>query len=72
MSISTNLSSIQSNQTMMNTSSNNIANAGSYKNQTDLNKEIPNQIVAQDVLGVNVASIKTQDQMLGTLLDMKA
>jgi len=102
MSISTNVSSIQAHQTMMNTNANNIANVntdgfipsdtkmsnktgssviatnqqaddtGSIRSQTDLNKEIPEQIVAQNVVGVNVASIKTQDQMLGTLLDMKA
>jgi len=102
MSISTNISSIQSHQTMMNTNANNIANVntdgfvpndtrmssgagnsvvannkqaddnGSIRSQTDLTKEIPDQIIAQDAVGVNVASIKTQDQMLGTLLDMKA
>lgn len=44
---------------------------GSAKSQTDLTKEIPNLITNENVLGVNVASIKTQDQMMGTLLDMK-
>jgi len=45
---------------------------GSQKSQTDLAKEIPDQIIAQDATGVNVAAIKTQDQMFGTLLDIKA
>lgn len=102
MSISSNISSIQSHQTMMGTNANNIANAntdgfkpndtrmsngagdsvvannrqaddtGSTKSQTNLTKEIPDQIIAEKAIGVNVASIKTQDQMLGTLLDMKA
>ena len=45
---------------------------GSTKSQTDLAKEIPDQIIAQDATGVNVAAIKTQDQMFGTLLDIKA
>ena len=45
---------------------------GSLKSQTNLTKEIPDQIIAEKAVGVNVASIKTQDQMLGTLLDMKA
>jgi len=102
MNISNNVSSIQAQQTMLNTSANNVANVntdkfvpndtritnssknsvnaynvkaddnGSQKSQTDLAKEIPDQIVAQDATGVNVAAIKTQDQMFGTLLDIKA
>jgi len=47
-------------------------NTGSTKSQTDLAKEIPDQIIAQDATGVNVAAIKTQDEMFGTLLDIKA
>jgi len=42
------------------------------KSQTDLTKELPNQIIAQDTISVNVSSIKTTDEMIGTLLDMKA
>ena len=45
---------------------------GSLKSQTDLAKEIPDQIIAQDATAVNVAAIRTQDEMLGTLLDIKA
>jgi len=45
---------------------------GSVTSQTDLAKEIPDEIIAQDAVGVNVAAIKTQDQMFGTLLDIKA
>ena len=45
---------------------------GSLKSQTDLAKEIPDQIIAQDAAAVNVAAIRTQDEMLGTLLDIKA
>ena len=45
---------------------------GSQRSQTDLAKEIPDQIIAQDATGVNVAAIKTQDEMFGTLLDIKA
>jgi len=44
---------------------------GSTKSQTDLNKEIPNQIIASGVNEANVNAIKTQDEMLGTLLDLK-
>ena len=45
---------------------------GSLKSQTDLNKEIPDQIVAQNATAVNVSVIKTQDEMFGSLLDIKA
>lgn len=45
---------------------------GSSKSQTDLSREMTNQIIAQDATAVNVATIKTQDEMLGTLLDIKA
>lgn len=101
MNISSNISSIQSNQTMMNVNANNVANSntdgfvpssttmssdgnsvsanvsradndGSPRSQTDLNKEIPDQIVAQNVTSVNVSAIKTQDEMFGSLLDIKA
>ncbi|MEA1893133.1 MAG: hypothetical protein U9N33_10555 [Campylobacterota bacterium] len=101
MSISSNISSIQSHQTMMSASANNIANAntdnyiptsttmqdngnsvsansrkaddnGSKASQTNLSKELPDQIIVQDMTAANVAAIKTQDDMLGTLLDLKA
>jgi flagellar hook protein FlgE len=45
---------------------------GSKMSQTDLAKEIPDQIVAQDATGANVSAIKTQDEMFGSLLDIKA
>jgi flagellar hook protein FlgE len=45
---------------------------GSKMSQTDLAKEMSDQIVAQDVTAVNVTAIKTQDEMLGSLLDIKA
>lgn len=45
---------------------------GSKTSQTDLTKEIPNQIVAKEATAVNVTAIKTQDEMLGSLLDIKA
>ncbi len=44
---------------------------GSSRSQTDLAKEIPDQIIAQDATAVNVTAIKTQDEMMGTLLDIK-
>ena len=45
---------------------------GSLKSQTDLAKEIPDQIVAQDTVSLNTTAIKAQDEMLGSLLDIKA
>lgn len=45
---------------------------GSKISQTDLAKEIPDQIVAKEATAVNVTAIKTQDEMLGSLLDIKA
>ena len=101
MNVSNNISSIQSHQTLLNSTANNVANVnsdgfvpndtlivengkststhtrkaddnGSLKSQTDLAKEIPDQIIAQEGSAVNVAAIKTQDEMFGTLLDIKA
>jgi flagellar basal-body rod protein FlgG len=37
----------------------------------ELAREITDQIINKAVLGANIASIKTQDQMLGELLDLK-
>ena len=47
-------------------------NTGSSHSQTDIAKELTDQITAQDATGFNVAAIKTQDEMLGSLLDIKA
>lgn len=44
----------------------------SLKSQTDLAKELPDQIIAQDATSVNLSAIKTQDEMIGTLIDLKA
>lgn len=47
-------------------------NNGSLKSQTDLAREIPNQIIAERAVASNVTAIKTYDSMLGSLLDIKA
>ena len=70
MNVSNNISSMQSYQTMLNTSANNIANPNS--STTNLAKEIPNMMIAEDATSVNASAIKTQDEMLGSLLDIKA
>ena len=74
--ISSNINSLQTNQTFMNNNAHNVANTtkasdnGSEKSQTDLSKELTDQIVIENVNDANVASIKTQDQMFGSLLDI--
>jgi flagellar hook protein FlgE len=45
---------------------------GSTKSQTDLAKELPDQITIGGVAEANVTAIKTQDEMFGSLLDIKA
>ena len=45
---------------------------GTKISQTDLAKELPNQIVTDKAVSVNVSAIKTQDEMLGSLLDIIA
>ena len=45
---------------------------GSTKSQTDLSKEIPDQITILESVKANVSAIKTQDEMFGSLLDIKA
>ena len=46
-------------------------NNGSPSSQTDLAKEIPDQINILDSVKANVSAIKTQDEMFGSLLDIK-
>lgn len=45
---------------------------GSAKSQTDLAKEIPDQIISQNGVAANVSAIQTKDEMFGSLLDVKA
>lgn len=45
---------------------------GSLKSQTNLAKEIPDQIIAQKATALNATTIKAYNEMLGSLLDMKA
>ena len=45
---------------------------GSAQSQTDLAKEIPNQMVITNSVASNVTAINAQSKMLGSLLDLKA
>jgi flagellar hook protein FlgE len=67
MNISSNVTSIQNNQSFLNTTAKSISNQSG-----DLSKNMTNLIVAEDVNSVNVTALKTQDEMLGSLLDIKA
>jgi flagellar hook protein FlgE len=87
-----NTASMMSHQSLMNVTSNNIANINSKNfddkeakiennlevnirdtnKPTDLTKEISDMISTQDGFEVQVPVIKTEDQIMGTLLDMKA
>jgi len=67
MNISSNTTSIQANQSFLNTTAKSIE-----KQSGDLAKDMTNLIVAEDVNAVNVTAIKAQDEMLGSLLDIKA
>lgn len=44
----------------------------SQNSQTDLSKELSDQISIEKAVAFNVAAAKTQDEMLGSLLDTKA
>lgn len=100
--ISSNVSSLISNQTYMNNNAYNVANVntdgyiprnttisesaegstkantslassnGSHQSQTDLSKEITDQVAIENITKANVQAIRTQDEMLGSLLDIKA
>lgn len=99
--ISSNVSSLMSNQVYMNNNAQNVANVntdkyvprettisetqngstkanttqadsnGSERSQTDLAKEITDQISIEKIAASNVQAIRTQDEMLGSLLDMR-
>jgi flagellar hook protein FlgE len=71
MNISANTSSIQYQQNLFNQSSQKLANA-STDPKVDLAKELPEQMVIQKSIEANVATIRADDEMLGSLLDMKA
>jgi len=67
MNISSNVTSLQTNQSFLNTTAKSIE-----KQSDDLSKNMTNLIVAEDVNTLNINAIKTQDEMLGSLLDIKA
>lgn len=100
--ISSNVSSILSHQTFLNTNAHNVANVntdgfipqnttihengtdstkavtskatdtGASTSQTNLAKEITDQIMIENITEADVVAIRTQNEMLGSLLDIKA
>jgi flagellar hook protein FlgE len=100
MAISSNVSSIQAHQTVMNNNAHNVANVntdrfvpqettltegaedsvqantdkatdnGSTTSQTDLSKELTEQVEVERAVEANVSAIRTQDEMFGSLLDI--
>ena len=72
--ISSSLFSIQTQIQSLNKSALNVANSA-LQNQTpqvDLAKEMTNQIVVEKAVALDVVSVQTADEMLGTLLDIKS
>jgi flagellar hook protein FlgE len=47
------------------------SSSGSEKSQTDLSKEMTDQIGIEKVAASNVQAIRTQNEMLGSLLDIR-
>ncbi len=45
---------------------------GSASSQTDLSKEMTDQVLVEKAVAANVNAIRTQDEMFGSLLDIKA
>lgn len=45
---------------------------GSERSQTDLSKELTDQITIENVQEANLKAIRTEDEMMGSLLDIRA
>lgn len=65
----TEISETQNGGTKANTTSS--ASNGSEKSQTDLSKELTDQTVIEKATQSNVQAIRTQDEMFGSLLDIR-
>ncbi|WP_294891978.1 MULTISPECIES: hypothetical protein [unclassified Sulfuricurvum] len=66
----TTIGETQNGGTKANTSS--ATDNGSQRSQTDLSKELTDQMRIQNVEEANVRSIRAQNDMMGSLLDIKA
>ena len=69
---------VPTNTTITNSGSSTVAehskaqDNGSLQSQTNLTQEIVDQMTIQKVTEANVKAIRTQDDILGSLLDIKA
>jgi len=63
---------INSNTNTVNANTREATDSNYSRSQTDISKEIPDQMIAQRATEMNVTTIKTQDEMFGSLLDIKA
>jgi flagellar hook protein FlgE len=63
---------VEASNTSVTTSTASATDNGSANSQTDLTKELTDQIVYERGFEANVSAIQTQDQLTGTLLDIKA
>jgi flagellar hook protein FlgE len=66
----TTISETQNGGTKANTAA--ATDNGSQRSQTDLAKELTDQVTIQNVSEANARSIRAQDEMRGSLLDIKA
>jgi flagellar hook protein FlgE len=65
----TTISETQNGETKANTTS--ASSNGSEKSQTNLSKELTDQMTIEKTAQSNVQAIRTQNEMLGSLLDIK-
>jgi len=81
MNISNNVASIGTQLYDFNRSADAVANmnnnnsnmkSDAMESRVDLSREIPTQIAAQNGVEANASSIKSADEMFGSLLDIKA
>jgi flagellar basal body rod protein FlgG len=74
MNISSNVNSMINTQYSLNESANKIVSTLTLggSQQVDFAKEMTNLVSTPKALDVNVSAIKTQDEMMGSLLDIKA
>ena len=63
---------VESSNSSVTTATSQASDTVSAQSQTDLAKELTDEIVLGRGFEANIASIKTQDQLTGSLLDIKA
>lgn len=72
MTLSSNVSSMMTNQNYMNQSAQRVANLNTDQATTDLSKEMNDQMMIEKNFQSNAVAIKTADELLGSLIDLRA